>query len=854
METPHGALCPRHTPIHASHPVNHAPSSLWVPNGMFPGTAFTRSLGDAVAERIGVIAEPEVECITLSPASRFAVIASDGVFEFLPSQAVVDMVASFDDPLEAALAVVSESYRLWLQYETRTDDITIIVLKFVGLAEALEGVAAAEAALAGAPPPPTPAPVQPALVRPMSAGVRPGSANATGRPRSAGSSHDASNPRPVRRTLAREKRAAITASMAAMAEDEEGPPEKETGAGAAEGISPRFSQLALAGGDLATLSAAVKSCFLFSHLSDAQRGALCARFVRREVASSELICAVGDRADGFYVVASGEFDVYLGAPPAAGGAAAAPHYTYAVTRGVHPSFGELALLYNQPRTATVCARGAGALWVLSRAAFRGAVRQTDAHALLKTLRSVEVLRSLSAGQLQRLADCLSEVRFKEGTQIITQGTAEPDPSFFIIVSGTVACTEVPKGGTPDAAKRTLLGANATFGERALLSTNAARTRTCVAHGGPVTCLRMSKATFEELLGPLAFILDADRRWRERAARHANDSAALPSVSALRALTAADLGAVSVLWSCDVGRVAVARLAPGHGAPGDAVTLRQVAIGKASGLGREASVMRERELAGLIQPMPFIPAVMNTFADSTWLTAVLQTSAVCSLASAFAQPLSERAAAHYVAEAALALEHIHWQGCVFRGLSPDTALLDEDGHLQLCDFRFAKRLLDSGRTFTLCGHPEFLAPEQVQGAGHAEACDWWALGVFAWWLLTLHTPFAVGHADEELHIYPRITSRQLTFPPGLSPACAALLDGLLTSDQERRPGAEWLNSHPFFAQHGVNWEVLNSVMTDEVAVPPEAKAQLQAALEAHSHTADDLADVTPWQGQKWWDGF
>lgn len=60
-------------------------------------------------------------------------LASDGVFEFLPSQSVVDMVSKFDDLHDAALSVVAESYRLWLQYETRTDDITMIIAQFVGL-------------------------------------------------------------------------------------------------------------------------------------------------------------------------------------------------------------------------------------------------------------------------------------------------------------------------------------------------------------------------------------------------------------------------------------------------------------------------------------------------------------------------------------------------------------------------------------------------------------------------------------------------------------------------------------------------------------------------------------------------
>lgn len=70
------------------------PPRLWVPNGMYPGTAFTRSVGDNTAEKIGVTAVPEVSIVQLTPEHLFFVVASDGVFEFLSSQTVVDMVCS----------------------------------------------------------------------------------------------------------------------------------------------------------------------------------------------------------------------------------------------------------------------------------------------------------------------------------------------------------------------------------------------------------------------------------------------------------------------------------------------------------------------------------------------------------------------------------------------------------------------------------------------------------------------------------------------------------------------------------------------------------------------------------------
>lgn len=69
-----------------------------------------------------------VICAAWVVVFRFVVIASDGVFEFLTNQNVADMVARYDDPLEACKKVVQEAYDLWLQYEVRTDDITIICI------------------------------------------------------------------------------------------------------------------------------------------------------------------------------------------------------------------------------------------------------------------------------------------------------------------------------------------------------------------------------------------------------------------------------------------------------------------------------------------------------------------------------------------------------------------------------------------------------------------------------------------------------------------------------------------------------------------------------------------------------
>ncbi|KAM7485169.1 hypothetical protein LguiA_001178 [Lonicera macranthoides] len=104
------------------------PPRLWVQNGVYPGTAFTRSVGDSTAEKIGVVAVPEVSILKLAPRHPFFVVASDGVFEFLTSNAVVEMVTKYTDPRDACSAIAGESYKLWLENESRTDDITFIIV------------------------------------------------------------------------------------------------------------------------------------------------------------------------------------------------------------------------------------------------------------------------------------------------------------------------------------------------------------------------------------------------------------------------------------------------------------------------------------------------------------------------------------------------------------------------------------------------------------------------------------------------------------------------------------------------------------------------------------------------------
>lgn len=100
---------------------------LWVPGKDYPGCAFTRSIGDSLGDTIGIIAEPEVITTELTSRDEILVLGSDGVFDFLTNQMVIDLCAECADPLEACEKVVKASYDQWLENDERTDDITLIV-------------------------------------------------------------------------------------------------------------------------------------------------------------------------------------------------------------------------------------------------------------------------------------------------------------------------------------------------------------------------------------------------------------------------------------------------------------------------------------------------------------------------------------------------------------------------------------------------------------------------------------------------------------------------------------------------------------------------------------------------------
>jgi len=103
-----------------------------------------------------------------------------------------------------------------------------------------------------------------------------------------------------------------------------------------------------------------------------------------------------------------------------------------------------------------------------------------------------------------------------------------------------------------------------------------------------------------------------------------------------------------------------------------------------------------------------------------------------------QKLGEEHAMFYTAQVCLMFEYLHTKDIIYRDLKPENILIDGDGYLKLTDFGFAKYC--ETRTYTLCGTPEYLAPEVLLNKGHGKPVDWWTMGILTYEMLAGIDPF------------------------------------------------------------------------------------------------------------------
>ena len=778
------------------------PPRVWLPNDSMPGCGFTRSLGDRVAKSIGVSAVPELLDKQLSDEDEYLVLCSDGVFEFISNQMCMDIVAACGEPLAACHALIQEAYKLWLQFDTRTDDITATVLRLSraanplgqpinrqsGQPQLLVGRASSLASLHRS------QSSRMALVRRSSA---------RGISGIGGDVVSNANLRPVRRNMTKNKRASVNIGNRLSFSD----------AGAAES-PPVEARGPIATEERQRLLEAVRGNFLFSHLDEQQQLRVIDEMETVACTAGVRVIEQGRRGDWFYVVKDGQLEVLIATSDDDGsgnGPKETVVYEYnAAQKGPAPSFGDLALLYSKERAASVRARTDCVLWRLHRDAFRRSLKKSSAAELTGVLRKVDILQSLSRCEMQELAESLSQVHFEPGETVIEQG--EMSSAMYIVSEGEAIVTRrTAVDQKPEELMH--LGVGDYFGERALLL-DAPRAATVTAKSR-LSLFYIGRHAFEDVLGPLETIINHDRRLRERSAYVAHLQAEADE------LLGASIGSFALQHEVISDETCSTHLAV-CAATGRTHSLRIWSKARVVAEQQQLPTLNAAAVLGSMRSPPsrFVPQVIAAFTDERRLFSVLSSRVVCELSTLLhSGPFDASAAQYYTGCLLLALEALQYENIALRTLSPESVMLTVDGLAQPFDFRMAKQMARSsdGHTYSICGPPHFMAPEMLRGTGHGTEVDLWALGVLLFQLLSGKLPF---EGETELELYTRIrahvgTTREpkgadwLLLPSHFSEEACDLINILLDPVPAERDlwgtGLEMLRQHAFF--EGLDWEAL-----------------------------------------------
>ena len=205
--------------------------------------------------------------------------------------------------------------------------------------------------------------------------------------------------------------------------------------------------------------------------------------------------------------------------------------------------------------------------------------------------------------------------------------------------------------------------------------------------------------------------------------------------------------------------------------------------------------------------PFIVSLAGCFQDSTALYLALEYVAGGEFFTYLRRnvKLPVRSAQFYSAQIVLIFEYLHQFKIVYRDLKPENILIDPTGYLKLTDFGFAK--IVNSHTYTLCGTPEYIAPEVLLNKGHSTCVDFWCLGILIYEMINGYPPFM---GEDTMAIYQKILSGKVYFGKTVESDAKFLIRNLLQADLTKRfgnlrSGLEDIKTCSWFSN--ISWEGL-----------------------------------------------
>mmetsp|Transcript_55853 Transcript_55853/g.130714 ORF Transcript_55853/g.130714 Transcript_55853/m.130714 type:complete len:967 (+) Transcript_55853:81-2981(+) len=503
------------------------------------------------------------------------------------------------------------------------------------------------------------------------------------------------------------------------------------------------------------------------------------------------------------------------------------------TIGAGESFGELSLLYNTRRVATWVAAEESTVYVISRKHFRKVFSREapyfkDFCALLEELPMLSTLFRAERAELARNAS--GRRNFKPNERVLTQDAIRETAQWYVIEKGSCRIWKKTElDGKPQ--ELCQLARSGHFGERSILRDEQASDFNVDAGPEGMTCFVVDGEIlkqFKHRVGGEGFGLDLNCSGNEYYNR--DDLRA----SIYRKETISELEDLDILARLGSGGFGAVYLAQ-NPETGEQFALKRMSKGHIQKSGASKQVVSERDILSTCKDCAFIIQLVRTFKDDQHVYFLLEKASGGDLQALVSEHFDVLAcdsprgssAAFYVASVMHALFFLHDRRIVYRDLKLENVLLNDEGHVKLCDMGFARFVLT--KTSTLLGTPACMAPEMIDFPhAHDRMVDWWALGCLTFELLSGQGPWdhAIygGDADDGDDVFgllvayrklhdqgpPDNLSSELALAKDFIKRCLHLKpDRRMGAAKDPRDGWEAAKAHPWFKSLNFDFNALEA---------------------------------------------
>jgi len=412
--------------------------------------------------------------------------------------------------------------------------------------------------------------------------------------------------------------------------------------------------------------------------------------------------------------------------------------------GPGEAFGETALLTEDPRYYSCTATSPCILLFLSRKTFEstlGTLQSLMDHARNKrVLKRVPIFANshFQPYEMTRLADKVEEIHFPKGTLLAQKGQPA-EKNLYVIRTGRVVVVN-DNGLISD------LGSESYFGETVIQHEQITISRETITIEEDTVCDVLTQESIISVIGNVARL----GKPLPPVASKLNKSYQLKDMEWVRILGVGTFGKV---WLVN------------HKKTGRPFALKTLEKREIIGHHQVEGVIREKNIMSSLDH-PFVVNLISTFQNDSSLYLLIELVQGGELFSVIhtetrsRDGISNNNARFYAACILESLSHLHHHHISYRDLKPENILIDSKGYSVLVDLGFAKIVMD--KTYTLCGTPEYLAPEVILSKGHDKGVDYWALGVLIYEMVVGQSPFSV-YGSDQVSLFKRIVQVKYSFP-------------------------------------------------------------------------------------------